>query len=58
MLEFPTLTEGFKDELTLLAGFEQGSLATIYRAAEELWANLKQLAAQYGVVWITDEWLI
>ena len=58
VLELPILTEGFADQLTLLAGFEQGSLAAVYRAAEELWANLQALAAQQGIVWATDEWLV
>jgi kanamycin nucleotidyltransferase len=56
--QFPILTEGFEDQLTLLAGFEPGSLAAVYRAAEELWANIQQLARQQGIVWTTDEWLV
>lgn len=58
VLEFSILTEGFADELTLLAGFEQGSLAAVYRAAEELWANIQQLAVQQGIIWVSDEWLV
>lgn len=58
VLEFPILPEGFEGELTLLAGFEPGSLAAVYRATEELWANLQRLAMQQGIVWTTNEWLV
>lgn len=56
--QFSILTEGFEDELTLLTGFEMGSPAAVYRAAEELWANIQQLAAQQGVAWMTNDWLV
>lgn len=56
--QFPTLPPGFEDELVLLAGFTVGSPAAVYRAAEELWANVQQLAATAGIIWMSDEWQV
>ncbi|MCL6642431.1 MAG: hypothetical protein K6T71_03805 [Candidatus Bipolaricaulota bacterium] len=55
---FTVLPKDFESYLSVLAGFKPSSAGEIYRAVEGLWAEIRRLAEEQGVVWQADEWLV
>ncbi len=55
---FSVLPKDFEYQVAVLAGFNPGTPSDVYRAVEDLWAEIQELAAAQGVVWQSDEWLV
>jgi len=55
---FPILPKNFEHQLAVLAGFRSSSVNEVYRAVEDLWAEIQKLAESQNVIWQSDQWLI
>ncbi|MCX8103984.1 MAG: hypothetical protein N3E42_06110 [Candidatus Bipolaricaulota bacterium] len=55
---FSILPKNFESQLPVLAGFKPSNVNEVYRAVEDLWAEIQRLAESQGVVWQSDEWLV
>lgn len=55
---FTILPKNFEHQLTVLAGFNPSSASEVYRAVEEMWAEIERLAKDQNVEWQSDQWLV
>ncbi|MCI2431578.1 hypothetical protein LM602_03340 [Candidatus Acetothermia bacterium] len=55
---FSILPQDFENQMAVLASFRPSTAGEVYRAVEDLWAEIQKLAEAQGVVWQSDRWLI
>ncbi|MCS7274927.1 MAG: hypothetical protein NZ610_05975 [Candidatus Bipolaricaulota bacterium] len=52
------LPKNFEHQLAVLAGFRPSAVGEVYRAVEDLWAEIQELAKAQGVAWQSDRWRV